>query len=134
MADKLAVRDYVKTKGAERYLNEMYCAVENPEDIPFDALPNAFVLKATHGSGTNIFIEDKEKMDRGALVAKCRDFLARDFGAMTNEPHYAAVPRKIIAERFLQDGSGNIPPDFKLFVFSGRCEYIQVVSERSGRA
>ena len=48
-ADKYAVRDYVESCGCGDILNELYGAWDRPRDIPWDALPHAFVLKCNHG-------------------------------------------------------------------------------------
>jgi hypothetical protein len=41
---------------------------DRAEEIPWDDLPDRFVLKCTHGSGTNIICRDKSKLDRVQAV------------------------------------------------------------------
>ena len=67
-ADKYAVRDYVESCGCGDILNELYGAWDRPRDIPWDALPRAFVLKCNHGCGYNILCPDKSTLDREAAV------------------------------------------------------------------
>ena len=67
-ADKYAVRDYVESCGCGDILNELYGAWDRPRDIPWDALPHAFVLKCNHGCGYNILCPDKSTLDREAAV------------------------------------------------------------------
>lgn len=131
LSDKWAVRSYVSEKVGGDILNEVFAVAEDPATLPFDKFPDRFVLKATHGSGTNVFVTDKASIDREEIAGRCNAFLARDFGAMTNEAHYASIPRRIIAERFLDDGSGeHVPLDYKFFVFNGRCKVVQLVRGR----
>ena len=63
LADKYRVRDYVRECGLENILIPLYGAWERVEDIPFDTLPEQFMLKANNGDGkgTNLKV-DKTKM------------------------------------------------------------------------
>jgi len=58
-ADKAEVRNYLKSKGLEKYLNEVYGIWRKVEDINFDKLPSKFVLKSTHGTAQTIVCKDK---------------------------------------------------------------------------
>ena len=62
-ADKYAVRDYIKDCGYEDSLNELIGAWEKPSDIPWNELPEQFVLKWNFGAGMNIICKDKSKLD-----------------------------------------------------------------------
>ena len=61
-ADKNDVREYVKSKGLEKYLIPCYGVYNSPEEIDWDSLPNQFVMKDTLGSGGHSvqIIKDKE--------------------------------------------------------------------------
>ena len=63
-ADKYSVRDFVVSRGCAETLNELIGVYDRAEDIDWDALPNAFVLKVTHGCKQNIICPDKSKLDR----------------------------------------------------------------------
>jgi len=65
LADKYAVREWVKEKIGEQYLIPLIGAWDRFEDIDFDRLPEKFVLKCNHGSGYNIIVTDKSKLDMG---------------------------------------------------------------------
>lgn len=69
-ADNYAVRDYIKQTIGERYLNELYCVVQDAKDIPIEKLPQIFVIKATHGSGFNIIVKDKTKLSIENITKK----------------------------------------------------------------
>jgi hypothetical protein len=51
LADKAAVRSYVESRLGPQILPKLYYLTTRPETIPFDELPNKFVVKPTHGSG-----------------------------------------------------------------------------------
>ena len=62
-ADKYEVREIIKEKIGEEYLNEIIAIYESVNEIDIDKLPDKFVLKGTHGSGFNIICKDKSKMN-----------------------------------------------------------------------
>src|SRR3954468_19381565 len=67
LSDKYAARQYVAQKLGARILPKLFYVTENPADIPsFASLPNAFVVKPTHGSGWVHLVRDKGKLDRQA--------------------------------------------------------------------
>ncbi|WP_443613516.1 ATP-grasp fold amidoligase family protein, partial [Adlercreutzia sp.] len=72
--DKVDVRGYILEKlgeaRGEEILNELYGVYDSPEDIDFDELPDAFVLKVTQSSGFNIICPDKAKLDREDAVRR----------------------------------------------------------------
>jgi len=54
LVDKYAVRLFVKEKIGGKYLIPLLGVYENIDEIPFDKLPEQYVLKCTHDSGTVI--------------------------------------------------------------------------------
>lgn len=62
-ADKVKVREYVKAKGLEGILRSSLVLGGMPVQIPFDQLPNRFILKANNGSGGHYICTDKSKID-----------------------------------------------------------------------
>ena len=128
-ADKYAVRDYVESCGCGDILNELYGAWDRPRDIPWDALPHAFVLKCNHGCGYNILCPDKSALDREAAVRTLNKWLRHDFWRAFAELQYRPIPKKIVCERFL--GHGDDLPDYKIYCFHGQPRYILVCEGRS---
>ena len=60
-ADKWRVRDYIKSKGLENILLDVYGVWEKGDDIDFDVLPDKFALKPNNGSGGHFFCKDKTR-------------------------------------------------------------------------
>ena len=58
LADKYAVRDYVKETIGEEYLIPLLGKWNSPDEIDFDALPDKFVLKTNNSCTTNIMVKD----------------------------------------------------------------------------
>lgn len=128
-AEKVAARDYVAARIGAAYLIPAPFIGDRPEEIPFDRLPDQFVIKASHGSRFNIVVRDKAALDRDAVRRKLRGWLDTDFARIHREWCYRGVARRILVETLLQD-NGALPSDHKIFVFGGRVRMIQLVSGR----
>jgi hypothetical protein len=75
LQDKYAVRAYVRDRVGAHILAAVYWVTKNPADIPFDDLPDKFVVEATHGCGWNYLVPDKTKVNRQDLFDKCTSWL-----------------------------------------------------------
>jgi len=117
-ADKYTVRQYVKDKGFKYILNELYWEGFNPENIPFDKLPNEFVIKVTNGSGKNIICKDKSELDQEKTIKLIKKWLSEKYLPAYGEWFYDVIKPRIIIEKLLIDKDGNIPKDYKLFCFN----------------
>jgi len=118
-ADKFKARDYIIGKGYGEYLPKLYWHGEKPEEIPFDMLPNSFVIKSTSGSGNNIIVHDKNKLDIKKVKGKINKWLKEKYLPAYGEWHYEKIKPSIIVEQFLSDGTNEVPADYKLFCFNG---------------
>lgn len=135
LADKYKVRDYVKEKIGEKYLIKLLGVYERPEDIDYDKLPNKFVLKCNHDSGSVIICKDKSTFNKKEATRKLKFFLKRSFYYSTREWHYKDIKPLIICEEFLCLKNGNIPEDYKIYVFNRKDKtevFIQVEEDRFG--
>ncbi|GEM_PF-365285 len=136
LCDKLAARDYVREKtGRADILNDLYWVGTDANDIPFDSLPNKYVIKVTHGSGWNIFVKDKTAIKREEIRVNVTTWLKSKYSlssTMISEKHYDDIPPKIIIEKFIDDLKWGFPLDYKFFCFYGKAYYIQVDVDRFG--
>jgi hypothetical protein len=132
-SDKLRVRDYVRRTAPMLFLPTLYWWSDRAEDLPYEALPNEFVLKANHGSGLNCVVQDKATLRQRDLVRLGRNWLQSDFTLVGREWAYKDIRRAIYAEQLLLDARRTAPPDYKLFVFGGKVRLIQVDHDRFTR-
>ncbi|CAH2031086.1 conserved protein of unknown function [Trichlorobacter ammonificans] len=130
LADKYAVRNFVKEKIGNEFLNELIGVWDSPFELDWTALPVQFALKCTHGSGMNLLIRDKFSVDQVEINKQLSCWLLMDYSKLGREWVYKDIPRRIIAERFLTDYDGQIPKDYKIFCFNGVPRYIQVDVDR----
>jgi hypothetical protein len=130
LVDKYEVRQYVKEQGLENILNQLYGVYERVEDLKFDQLPDAFVIKMTHGSSWNIICPDKNKLKWDTELRKLRGWQKENYYFHTREWAYKQVRPRIIVEKYLYDGSGSSLSDYKFFCFNGKPSIISVICDR----
>ena len=120
-ADKYLVREFVESRGLGHILNELYATFDNPEEISFDNLPNSFVLKLTNGSGTNILVKDKGKVNIEGIKKEFESFVAQANSFAGREWVYNTDQKKtIVAEELLCDtNQKNGIVDYKFLCFDG---------------
>lgn len=129
-ADKYGVREYVTSKGYEDILVPLYNVYDSVEEIDFKKLPNKFVLKTTNGSHTNLFCEDKSKLDVEKTRNLLHDWLTKRTSKAGREwPYYGISPR-IICEKYLDKDKNNDLVDYKFICFNGQVSCLFVNAER----
>lgn len=124
LADKFAVREYVKAKGYEDMLVPLITVYDAPCEIELDQLPANFVIKANNGSADAIVVTDKSQWDNQKIQAYFESIRKTSFGKETEERHYLKIPFKIIVEEMLdplkQDYPSKSMIDYKLWYINGK--------------
>lgn len=123
-ADKYAVRDYIKEIGEENLLNTILGCWTDVKDIPWNELPQQFVLKCNHGCGYNIICSDKTKFDIEEAKRKLQRWMKEDYASYDIEPHYGKIKRRIICEKYLGDGVVN----YNIYCFNGKPIFFSLAS------
>ena len=118
MVDKYRARQFIKDIIGDQYLIPLLGVWENPDDIDFDLLPDQFVLKCNHNSGTGI-CKDKKNVDIPRVKRELKKGLRENYYLRHREWPYKDVPRRIIAEKYMIDESGEALTDYKFFCFNG---------------
>ena len=130
MVDKLAAKDYAASIIGDEYIIPTLAVYDSADDIDFDKLPNQFVLKCTHDSGGLVVCRDKSTLDTEAARKKLRNGLKRTYIIQNREYPYKNVPRRIIAEQYMEDESGYELKDYKFFCFDGEPKCLFVATDR----
>lgn len=117
LADKLQVREYIEGVIGEKYLINLYGTSEELTYAVYKNLPNAFVVKANHGSGFNEVVFDKTKTNYEDLYELTSSWLNCNFYKMTKEKHYDAIKPCLIFEELLLVGD-SVPNDLKFHCFN----------------
>ena len=84
-SDKYQVREYIEDKGYSKYLTNLIGVWDNANDIDWDALPDKFVLKCTHGCAYNILCHNKKEFDKKAATSQLNRWLKEDFSKFNVE-------------------------------------------------
>lgn len=126
MSDKYLVRDYVKKKIGEKYLVPLLGVWEHVDEIDYDALPEQFVLKCNHDSGSVCVCKDKETFDFKSAKKKLKKALHTQYYWKSREWNYRNIKRKIVAESYLENDESGDLADYKYFCFDGEPQFIQV--------
>lgn len=126
-SDKYRVREYVKEKIGEEHLVPLYLVTDKLTEEQWEKLPNSFVAKANHDSGTVKIIKDKSKVDKKKIIRELNMSLKFDYGVLSLEKYYSDIPRKIIIEKYLEDDI----IDYKFLCFNGKVEMLFLCLNRN---
>lgn len=128
--DKYMVRGYVENKGCGKYLNELLWQGLDPIDIPFDDLPDKYVIKVTHGSTFNIINDGGKPVDRAYVVEQCRKWLNAKFLRCYGEWFYGNEKPRVVVEKYLENENAGQLYDYKVFCFNGHARYVRMDADR----
>lgn len=132
LVDKLKVKEYLREVFGEDYTIPTLAVWDRPEEIDFDALPNQFVLKWNHDSGSIVICKDKSKFDKAKALKKLQHGAKYNGFWYGREWPYKNVIPKLIAEDYLDGGDDLI--DYKLMCFNGEVKCIFTCTQRCSDA
>ncbi len=131
MVDKVVLHDVIKEKLGEDICIPMLGAWEHYSDIDFDKLPDKFVLKCNHDSGSVKIITDKSKINHDELNKFFEARLKMNPYNIGREYPYKDVKPMIMAEEYMVPEDKSDIDDYKFFCFNGKPEIMFVATERS---
>ena len=115
MVKSYYAKKYITERAGKQHCVELLGVWDNPEDIEWDKLPSAFVLKTVKGHYGRqvILVRDKSKLDIESTIQKLRDFC--------DLPYMKQIHKKrIIAEELLTPKNGEPLIDYKIYCAHGR--------------
>lgn len=125
MVDKAAAKDIAASVIGREHIIPTIGVYNSVSDIPWEDLPEQFVLKCTHDSGGLVICTDKSSLDRKAAEKKLRAGLRHNFYRDYREWPYKAVQPKIICEKYM-----GAMKDYKWFCFDGIPRLMFIASDR----
>lgn len=133
LVDKDAVKAIVADKIGAEHVIPTLGKWDSVESIDWGSLPDKFVLKTTHGGGGGgvVICKDKSKLDKAKAKATLNRSMKIDLYPRLREWPYKNVPKRIIAEEFI-DGGEELK-DYKFYCFNGEVKYVLVVQGRFGK-
>ena len=129
MVDKYEVRGYIEDLLGDKYLIPCLGIYDSVDDIDIDALPDRFVLKCTHDSGSVEICKDKSSFDIEGARHRLSQAMKRNYYATYREWPYKYVKPRIIAEGYLEGDGGDLK-DYKVMCFNDEAKIIEVHENR----
>jgi len=153
MADKVAVRDYVRECVGERWLKQTYAVVDRACDIPWETLPREAVFKVNHGSsgavivaqhadprtelpspeskpGWTRFVVHPDHVTREQIGALLDYWLGLRYGYCgTQSPEwaYTTIRPRILVEELVRGSGSGLPDEMWVHSFDGEpAQYLVV--------
>lgn len=124
-ADKILLHDYCESKLGKDICIPIISTYDKPEQIEWNKLPNKFVIKCNHGSGYNIIVEDKTKLNKTEVNSKLNKWLNENYALFGAELHYYNIKRKILIEEY-KESIDNDLVDYKFWCFNGEPKYFSI--------
>lgn len=133
LTDKSQARNWVGERVGKEHLTKHFGVWDKLDEIDFDKLPNSFVLKANNGSGRNILVKDKEKLNVSDIKETVDYWMSTNYMFHRFENVYNEMKPKILVEEYL-DGMAETLYDYNIYCFHGEPKYIWCIkgSHRPG--
>ena len=128
LVDKIAAKDLLAARFGPEFVVPTLATFTSETEVDFAALTYPCVLKASHGSGMNIFLM-QPPADEIKMRHQLRRFLRHDHYKTSEEWAYSQVPKRLLAEPLLAGGDDGLI-DYKFHTFQGLVFAIQVDLDR----
>jgi len=134
MVDKYLSKEWAANIIGQEYIIPTINVYKCFDDINFDELPNQFVLKCTHDSGSVVVCKDKQTFDKKKAQKVLEKGLNTDFYSIAREWPYKNVKPQIIAEEYKEDNTTKQLADYKFFCFDGKVKALFIATERQNES
>nr|WP_306448957.1 ATP-grasp fold amidoligase family protein [Odoribacter splanchnicus] len=131
MVDKYEAKKYIASVIGESYTIPTLGVWDKYDDIEFDKLPEQFVLKCTHDSGSYVICKDKTTFNWLEARKKLCKSLKKNYFLKNREWQYKGLYPRIIAEPYLIDSKTHTLNDYKFFCFNGKPKLFQICWDRN---
>ena len=99
LVDKYEVKEYIKEKIGEEYIIPTVGIWDNADEIDFDRLPEQFVLKCTHDSGSAVFCKNRKEFNIEDAKYRLGQALSNNYFYAGREWPYKNIRPRIVAEK-----------------------------------
>lgn len=126
MVDKYEVKKYVSDIIGKKYIIPTLGIWDDFDDIDFSQLPESFVLKCTHDSGSVVLVRDKDNWDKEKAKKVLERGLSKNYFWSGREWPYKNVKPRIIAEKMVDLN----PIDYKWICINGEPKVLCMCMDR----
>jgi len=132
LIDKIRVKEMVSRElGAEYVIPMIGHGYSRFTDIPFDELPEQFVLKCNHDAASTIVCKDKSSFDFEKAKRKIEKALRTNYYHYDGKQWgYKDIKPQVFVEKYMQNGKDAELNDYKFLMFNGECKCIFLYAER----
>lgn len=130
MVDKAAAKDWAGERIGAEHIIPTLGVWERFEDIDFDRLPERFVLKCTHDSSSVLICKDKKTFPMEQARRKLTAALKREYCYQGRQWPYKDVPKRILAEAYMENEATADLRDYKFFTFNGEPRVMYIATGR----
>lgn len=131
LADKFWVKEYIAKTIGEKYVVPCYGHWYRVEDIDFNKLPERFFLKSNQDSGGGMLIDQKKGVDYKDLNKRfsSKRIANLNWYWSSREWAYKHIEPCILAEEYLDEGTGHEVHDYKFWCFNGKPTYMYITNK-----
>lgn len=123
--DKLLARAYVAERIGRDCLLDVYQTARSVDRIAFESLPERYVLKTNHDSGSVYVVTDDRSL--GRAKKRIRRRIKRAYGVNKGEWAYAHISPFVFAEELMH---GPVT-DYKFHCCAGHIRWVQIIADRA---
>ena len=146
MVDKIKVKEYVANLIGEEYIIPTLATYKHVDDIDIDKLPNQFVIKWNHDSGSVVICKDKATFNWNKAKEKLRKGETKIGFWYGREWPYKNVKPMLLAEKYMEDNNEVVKTvrsasqsnekapmlnDYKFYCFNGEPKIMFISSDRA---
>ncbi len=131
MADKYWVKQYVADKIGKQYVVPSYGCWRTVDEIDFDKLPSKCFLKSTHDSGGGMLLDKSKGVDLDKIRKRFnkKTLKRKNWYWRLREFPYKNIEPRILAEQYLDEGTGRELHDYKFYCFNGVPAYMYITNK-----
>lgn len=126
MVDKYEVKKYVEEVIGSQYVIPALGVWDKFTDIDFNKLPNRFVLKWTHDSGSIVVIQNKAELNQNEIKTKLDERMGQNYFYFKREWPYKNVKPRIIAEAYIDTLGKPDSIEYKVTCFNGKVGFVTI--------
>lgn len=129
MVDKYEAKRFIEERIGAEYVIPTLGLYDTANEIDYDTLPEAFVMKTTHDSGTVIVSTDKASLDKTYVQQFLTKRLKRNYYYTEREWPYKGLKPRIIIEENINTDNEDLK-DYKFFCFDGEPQALYITTNR----
>ena len=132
LIDKCKVKEIVgEVIGKEYVIPTIFGPYDNASEIPWDKLPNKFVIKCNHDAASAIICKEKKNLDKYNAIERLNKCLMNNYYHDEGKQWgYKNIKPQVFVEQLMEDKKNDDLVDYKFMFFNGVCKCIFTCLER----